>query len=344
MGDVFLGVVLNPKTLEPCPAYKQPDEDGDILFYPSSLERVEGQGYIDQGGGDDYKQSELSGYPRAHTPRGVRTQGRGYGTVLYTSIALAVHQAVTGAIELGRDADGDGISSNDHRSDEASVWWRRARRLGLAHQVEVEGAREEEREEDVDGEVSSSDLSRSQWARRHRDTIFEALNEFLMDNEGVSLTSFSISYEGTRHTVEMVEATADIYPWTQAQRFVPFTCAEKSRGDDHAWRRHDRLFTEIDIEEMDPALFSTMNIRGTEASLVAFLADVAKRAGMRAEWERVMAFAALGKELPEDTDDLYAVYHPLRSNPTVSRAQQKALEERSAIIEALGLDKFADLD
>ena len=83
--------------------------------------------------------------PRAHTPSGVKVEGGGFGTVLYSALCLASHIDWIGeavAPDLAENGIYDGISSMPRvsppykRSEEAEAWWSAAKmRFNLAYEV-----------------------------------------------------------------------------------------------------------------------------------------------------------------------------------------------------------------
>jgi len=155
-GLTILGMVANPKTLEPALVVT----DGEYvslraLFAEDVLFRI-GRGYFEES---ETAPSQITDLPRSHTPDGVKIRGRGWGTSLYTGLALAAHQEYERVVDIKSSTRGDGIcSETETRSREADVWWKKALSLGLADQVE--GEPQEEIEEGVDVEVDPADLSR----------------------------------------------------------------------------------------------------------------------------------------------------------------------------------------
>ncbi len=131
------GLLVNPKNAELFYCAK----DGDKTFVICALsDDVVGEGFFnDTTSAKMYgESSQISGYPRVHTPAGVSTKGSGLGTVLYTALCLAAHEQFQKRMTIpGIDVSADGISSDGHRKQEASSWWKAAReKYGLAVQVE----------------------------------------------------------------------------------------------------------------------------------------------------------------------------------------------------------------
>lgn len=85
----------------------------------------------------------LTRLPRAHTTYGVRPEGRGWGTTLYTALSVGAEAHALSLIPAEMTVRGAGICSDlDARSKDATKWWRAARKRGLATilpPTEVEG-------------------------------------------------------------------------------------------------------------------------------------------------------------------------------------------------------------
>jgi hypothetical protein len=154
-GLTVIGIVANPKTHEPALVVT----DGEYvslrgLKEASPLQRL-GRGYYEEHSNEP---SQFTGLPRSHTPDGVLIKGKGWGTALYTALALGAHQCNEDLVEIEMYKPGDGICSwTDNRSAEADKWWAAAVKIGLADQHVEE---ETEQDEGVDLEVSPSDLDR----------------------------------------------------------------------------------------------------------------------------------------------------------------------------------------
>ena len=128
-GLTVLGLVANPKTHEPALVVT----DGEYVSIRSLSEsaplRRLGRGYYEEQYNDP---EELTGYPRSHTPDGVVIKGKGWGTALYTALALGAHQETNDLVKIKMRGSGDGISSwTDNRSNEADKWWASALDPGM---------------------------------------------------------------------------------------------------------------------------------------------------------------------------------------------------------------------
>jgi len=353
----FIGIVLNPKTLEPCPVYKT--RKRSVVIYTSAGVE-EGDGYFDHGDhGAEYAASESSGYPRVHTAKGVRTQKQGYGTVLYTGLCLAAHLKFDDTLRsLDVSTDGDGISSNSKRTPPAEAWWTRAKELGLAEEVEVDTPVDDVEEDFEESLSSRRELNRG--IRTYGSQISDILQEYY-DNQGdgKSVTSFSIDVEGTESVPgdnSDFSPTADVYTWENAKQFVPLSCALEAPnslfwgvGEPDA---KDIAKNILEVEsEIDSDIFASMNVSNMHPKLRKILEAIAIQSGMKAQWEEVMFRAVVGKKL-EDVDvdlaELYASYHPLRLNPAaaskLTKEELNVLSKQVARVKRLGLDKFMDFD
>lgn len=355
----FLGCVLNPKTNLPCPVFKTKQRTVNVL---NPVGDEEGKGYFDDGNhGAEYSSSENSGFPRVHTPTGVRTQRAGYGTVLYTGLCLAANLEDRRMLKIATSVTGAGISSNEHRSHAADKWWSAAKNeFDLAYSVEVEGG--EEVEEDFEAEYE-----RGTFAGKIRDKIEEMLND--SGNVDGSLSVRSVHVYGTV-TKEGGTSEADVYPYDQshgcrgAETMVPFYCVTEELDDDkldYPWEYVDPL-ERIDHLEIFDNVFGCMVLTGdVSPDLVRFIGEIAAKAGKKKLFEEVMLVSLLGKKLKEagefsayETDTLYEGLIPFRLNPqdpavqaavsSLTKKERVAIERRAERVRALGLDKLAGFD
>jgi hypothetical protein len=189
-GLTVIGLVANPKTHEPALVVT----DGTYVSLRSlsaadPLRRL-GRGYYEEHSNEP---SQITGLPRSHTPDGVLIKRKGWGTALYTALALGAHQCDQELVEIEMFRSGGGICSwTDNRSAEADKWWDAAVKLGLADQQVEE---ETEKDEDVDLNLSPSDLDR-----------------FVDEGEVVYVNSVSVDIEKT------IEKTVELYKYTEASR------------------------------------------------------------------------------------------------------------------------------
>lgn len=152
-----IGIVVNPRTKEPLLAVTDGTNVGIRSLRASSLGFRHGSGYYDTSGhGKSAEAEKLTGLPRSHTPNGVTPRRGGYGTSLYTALALGAYLVDNGEVEIEMDVEGEGISSEgEGRSDAASQWWDAALNRGLTER-EVDSS--EETEEDVELHLDTDDL------------------------------------------------------------------------------------------------------------------------------------------------------------------------------------------
>ncbi len=354
----FLGCVLNPKTNLPCPVYKEKTRTVEV--YDPGLDGKEGNGYFDDGDhGTEYSASEQSGFPRVHTPSGVKTRRAGYGTVLYTGLCLAAKLEDRGYLKLATNVAGAGISSNANRSNAANAWWSAAKNeFDLAYSVEVEG-QEEEEEEEYEETITST---RGIYAVR--EAVIAAL-----DPDG-DLDIDEVTVKGTLKKMARTEASeADVYPYDRVQgclgakSMVPFWfVSELYDGSDHLWDYTDEPFEDADHIEVFDDVFGCMVLTGdVSPDLVRFIGQIAERAGKKKLFEEVMLMSLLGKKLKEagefsayETDTLYRGLAPFRMNPedpavqaavaSLTKKERVAIERRAERAHNLGLDKLADFD
>jgi hypothetical protein len=214
----LLGCVLNPKTLRPSLVYVSrtglPRARPDVVITDPSGNLVGRGSYgeFEESANEQWLThpdpleavlaSELTGFPRAARV-GVREQyqGQGYATVVYTALVLgawAATQVLPGTAPSTNIA-GAGISSNANRSDEADVWWDRAKELGIAYEEQVGEDPEEE-------EYSVTLPLRDNW--KLRDVIEHALQ----DDEIYSVVRLEdITVEGTHTPGGTESGTADVF-------------------------------------------------------------------------------------------------------------------------------------
>jgi len=352
----FLGCVLNPKTNLPCPVYKEKTRTVDV--FDPLLEDKEGSGYFDNGEhGEDYSASEKSGFPRVHTPTGVKTRKAGYGTVLYTGLCLAAKLEDNGSLKLATQVAGAGISSNENRSNAAEAWWSAAKNeFDLAYSVDVGGTEETE---DFNESYHSGTETGRRVVRAVRETLAarDALPEGDLDIDSVIVRG-TVAQEGS--------GEADVYPYDRshgclgARSMVPFWfVSEKYDGSEHLWDYYEDPDAE-DIEVFDD-VFGCMVLTGdVHPDLVRFIQKVAVAAGKKKLFEEVMLVSVLGKKLEEvgetayATDTLYEGLRPFRMNPedpavqaavaSLTKKERIAVERRAERVRALGLDKLAGFD
>lgn len=351
----FLGCVLNPKTNCPCPVYKEKTRTVEV--YDPALDDKEGSGYFDNGDhGASHSASEASGFPRVHTPSGVKTRKAGYGTVLYTGLCLAAKLEDAGHLTIDTKVTGAGVSSNENRSSSAKAWWSAAKdTFDLAYSVEVEGEEEEEEYEET--------LTSSRAISKLRETL-----ESLLEPDG-DLDIDKVVVKGT--LTKSSASEADVYPYDRTQgclgaaTMVPFWfVSELYSGSDHLWDYTDDFASLVadaeHIEVFDDVFGCMVLTGGVSPDLLAFIQKVAVADGKKKLLEEVMLVSLLGKKL-EDAGDtawssgtLYEGLRPFRMNPEdpvvqavlkyATKKERIAVERRAERMRALGLDKLSGFD
>ena len=142
VSEEIAGFVVNPKNGEVIASAWEKDR-GVVRIFRASGESV-GTGYF---GDEDELSYQLTGYLRSHTPSGVKGYGGGYGTCLYTSLALIASLMSREVYESPFEGPlNDGISSvwcEDYHSrtsgkeGTAGHWWGNAsQRFGITKRQE----------------------------------------------------------------------------------------------------------------------------------------------------------------------------------------------------------------
>ncbi len=153
--DWAFGIIVNPKSGVPFHVTKE--HGGSYIRIRAQDGRSIGDGYLDDGDSDYSRVAEATGCPRTHTPGGVRERGGGYGTVLYSALALWAHAG------LGETCVSSAGDWSGGRSSSASDWWDAAVDRGFAervqHSITTDG---EEWEESIDVLVMLNTLTYSQ--------------------------------------------------------------------------------------------------------------------------------------------------------------------------------------
>lgn len=152
----MIGLVVNPRLNEPLLVTTDLEfvairslSEGDFLF-------KHGAGYPSD---QREKAADATGYPRVHTPHGVKPTGKGYGTSLYSALCMGAYLTNHELVEIGMKVHGDGISSAEaDRSREADAWWDAALGRGLTEKDVTEDTEKEENVE-IGRDVGPSDIN-----------------------------------------------------------------------------------------------------------------------------------------------------------------------------------------
>jgi len=287
---VFLGCVVNPKTLEPVWVMRRSASYRTVsLLYRGQyhLYTSVGEGYLDGGDmGAEYTiPVDITGFPRSHTPDGVKVQGAGFGTCLYTGLVLLASaiqddelqpQARHAAVMPGR---GYGICSDEEsRSMAATRWWRQALHLGLTQQEVGEVEKEVETDETDTETREDEDLTDYMGTRRERaimDDIRDAVNS---DGEWAA-THISIRGDVEREVpreseTDEVSVTADYYTLSSATKHRLVALRQTFDGDLMAWGKSPSMDGTF-VKEVILAL----KVSNDDPILVGKLAACARDAG-----------------------------------------------------------------
>lgn len=359
-----LGIVVNPKNYDPCFPFAVAGKKRSVAFHAGSdmvvrspfatyptVTRPMGMGYFDDGDhGSRYDTSE-SGYPRVHTPDGVRVQKRGHGTVLYTSLCLGAKLTTEGELSLDINPEAPGISSNEHRSNAAEQWWRHARERGLSYRRYITGS---EPETVTNRYEPTANVNR----RSQANSLWDEAADYIADREGHStndLISMSIDIEATFEVEEEeeteTEQKVDIYPFDPEDGCpgAKTLCAFYGVSDGGILTLPEGDFW------FDADVFSTILLEGCAPEVIAYIQQVARHIGRRDLFEEIALVTILNKRAIDIAEAEQEPYADLRPNPslkaseaakrafhsTLSRKERVLLEKRSETIANLGMNAFA---
>jgi hypothetical protein len=114
-------------------------DDMTNLMWSGNNELWLGQGYFEPSPNQRFESYDDEHFARSHTPSGVKLEGAGLGTVLYSSMALAstLYEGLDGVWSprirvTKRDAEG-GI----YRSEKATKWWTQQVKRGYAMETTI---------------------------------------------------------------------------------------------------------------------------------------------------------------------------------------------------------------
>lgn len=353
MISVFLGVIVQPKLKRPVFVFELEAGDntvGIFDFVGGDLVQV-GSGYLEGSGRGDYAwAAEVTGYPRSHTPSGVREKGKGYGTCLYTGLVLLASAEADGSIEIDVEGSGHGISSeSESRTWEASNWWSAARRLGLVVQEthEKEGGEEEEEEE------SGVDLLRHTTSRQD-DQILEAIREiveYVDDGYVTSIDSLKVSIARTVGGVQDVKV--DVYTLKSAARANLVGFRSVVSGGIEEWLAMDP--DDLDISDAEREVLVAFDYSQGPSSVTDKMLKIAKNVGATdREIKNAQIVARYGRmaDIGRD-DDEFEMPMPRRPESLrraierLPRSERRDVERAAREIEErreeLGWNALADL-
>lgn len=291
-GEIFIGVNVNPKTKEPVFVVREEHHDRTVIILGLVASDINeyvyapiGTGYLNSSDDTQYSApTQVTGYPRSHTPGGLKPEyrGRGYGTCLYTGLVQLATAGYEKFVKLNRlDGKGAGIcSAVDDRSDEAEEWWQSAVRRGMAHKdygtATVDGDdRDSETETNEDEDLFDYMSSRS--ARDVRTAIHEAVD----GHSEWSVASIYLRGDLER-TVEKEEKEieANYYTYKDALKYRLIAVQAPWDGSFEDWTK---LVTDSHIKDTADGshkdVILALNVAHQDVEVVGKLALIARAAG-----------------------------------------------------------------
>ena len=314
MGDTVLGLVINPKLATPVLAVYT-GSGVEIRVLDEEDWPVIGSGYY---GDSDDKASSASGFPRSHTPDGVRIKKLGYGTCLYTALCLGAHQNAEDRLKLFRyGPDGDGISSeSESRSAEADDWWEQAKRLRLANQMHSE-----EREENID---ATSDLADSLYGSEVEGGTVASVNNIDVDIEK--------------------SVYVDVYPYDNAdgKHLIGADLTLEVDFDktpvDSLWQ----IIRDADIEiAVEPDRLLALDVRTLTLEAMNLIGILAETAGASEDELHDLRFR--WEEKLDPKTPVRQMRLPFKKNSAEARRANAAVERATALRAELGWDELSGL-
>jgi hypothetical protein len=314
VSDTVLGLVVNPKLATPLLATLSDRYVSIHLLSEENWPEI-GSGYY---GDSDDRASQASGYPRSHTPDGVRLKKLGYGTCLYTALCLGAHQNAEGRLRLaGYLPDGDGICSGEDRSSEADDWWSRAKELGVAKAAYIE-----ETEEDID---ATSELADSLYGSEVEGGSVSSVNTINVDIEK--------------------SLTVDTYPFARAEKHH-LVCADFTLDWNHARTPLDAIWKTIREDAklevvIEPEWVLALDVRDLTLSAMNLIGTLAEVAGvteddlhdLRFRWEN-----GLDPKAP-----ITQMRLPFKKNSSESRAAARVVERVEVLRQEAGWPGLREL-
>jgi len=180
-----------------------------VTAYDAASEEVVGSGTFTRYQAGSYSlPARLSGYPRAHI-QGVLDKNRGYGTALYAGMCMTAHAAHEGLISISSQQQGDGIcSGDDTRTEQASRWWSKAKKIGVAQEMVFD---------DEDGTPVNVDVFPYELAASHGLVVLMATSklglEKVPDPRRVTVVSVDALMSVDWNLFGSEIAIGDVYTW-----------------------------------------------------------------------------------------------------------------------------------
>lgn len=315
-----LGIVINPKLNEP--VLVAVEGDGDVGIFSLRTGVRIGTGSYERDDPDYLRPAEVTGFPRVHTPAGVKPKGKGYGTCLYTGLCVGAHMNAENEIDIRTDQDGDGISSeSESRSVSADAWWNRAVELRLADRETTEVT-----EEDL--EFGYDDLSDCEDGEGRKVTISQAIGDVTTEVE-VDTYVFS--------TAE----SANLVLVTMAIEFRPSPSRLDMSGSLKALWKTIVEDEGYGIEEIDTEAILAADVRNLSADAVNLFTAIMSAEGVDDEdidALRLRAELGLDPSVP-----IRQMHLPFTPNPAERSELHELNEQTEELRDRVGWSRLASL-
>ncbi len=285
---VFLGVVVNPKTFRPVFVHRKADYERTVEVWAADADGRRyvpfGSGYLNSKGDSDYAAAtRLTGYPRAHTPSGVRAPGGGYGTCLYTGLVLLAAAHYEGVIACpSLDGKGAGVCSYaGTRSAAADAWWAAADERGLIDHEDGDLEGDEDSEETEEEEGDLEDYISSRGMAKVQAAALETARDYSDDWYVTNVDNIRVTVSRSVQSERGGPFTADIYKLDRAERAGLVALRAEYTGDMMEWARHGAVRgDDKDAEvEMNKQAILAMNVAHEDPLVVGRLALFAQTHG-----------------------------------------------------------------
>jgi len=329
-----LGLVVNPRTRLPFLATYNETTDRVGIWDARTL-KLEGDGYYETDEDSEYfPPAAETGYPRVHTPSGVKNKGVGNGTALYTALCLGawVEDYGLASLDVGPQS-GEGISSGPGASAAAQKWWQAAETHGLATSEEHRQDKEFS-DEDFSGQVSTSDM----------DSILGGDDYDITYIDRLELSGTRLGEEETYYEYPTDAALSNSLI---IARFVIEVEAGPRRGLLLEKDAVEEIVDADDTEVAELAAIYALNLSGVAPGVIYLLVSLLEQGNVNPTlMDAFLKRATLGKD-PEE-GEMFETYDPRRQNPQRRRRRtnpKMADINRSVreIRKTLGWDALVDL-
>lgn len=283
-----------------------------------------GSGYYDttHHGASDRAEEE-TGYPRSHTPKGAHPKGAGFGTSLYSALALGAYLTEDGDVDIDMNTKGSGIcSESEGRSADADYWWDAAVRRGLAERVTSEGEEVCDEYVNVTDRVTAEDINMILSDEERVSYVNEINVDICKSGEDLQIDhlNYSDAFNSDLVIAELiVEIPKDIRVGTELRYIMEAT----RDGDAH-------------FKDANPDALLAASVIDLSGEAVMLLSLAYAREGRESNIDGLWYRWENGLEPDEEVDQL-----PLRLTPNQSKSAdiRAVLEAREAVM----WDKIADL-